>query len=133
MKEASMVPDPGLAVRNGVQMTTKRILYSVAVLIVGLLPIACERATISQINADPSRYANREVAVVGHVTQAIGVFNRGIYQIDDGTGALWVLSTHRGVPSKGVRVGAKGHIKPTITFLGVNYVTVMEETDRRTE
>ena len=95
------------------------------VLIVGFLPIACERVTISQINADPSQYANREVAVVGHVTQAIGVFNRGIYQIDDGTGALWVLSTHRGVPSKGVRVGAKGYIKPTITFLGVNYVTVM--------
>jgi RecJ-like exonuclease len=99
----------------------------------GLMLAACEQTRISRINADPGRYMNKEVAVVGHVTQSIGALGKGIYQVDDGTGTLWVVAKVRGVPSKGARVGVKGHVKPTLTFLGINYATVMEETDRRTE
>jgi RecJ-like exonuclease len=110
-----------------------RILYFTAILVLGFVLAACEQARISQINADPGRYMNKEVAVVGHVTQSIGALGKGIYQVDDGTGTLWVVAKVRGVPSKGARVGVKGHVKPTLTFLGINYATVMEETDRRTE
>jgi RecJ-like exonuclease len=114
-------------------MTTKKIIYFTAILILGLLIAACERKKISEINADPGRYMNQEVAVAGQVTQSIGALGKGIYQVDDGTGSLWVIANVRGVPSKGARVGVKGRVKPTITFLGVNYATVMEETDRRSE
>src|SRR5438093_9259620 len=110
---------------------TGKIVYLTAILIVALSLVACERKKIAQINADPGRYMNKEVAVAGHVTQSIGAFGKGIYQIDDGTGRLWVLANVRGVPSKGARVGVKGYVKPTLTFLGINYATVMEETDRR--
>jgi hypothetical protein len=112
-------------------MTVKRALYFTTTIVLGLLLLACEQARISQINADPGRYMNKEVAVVGNVTQSIGVLGKGIYQVDDGTGKLWVVANVRGVPSKGARVGVKGYVKPTITFLGINYATVMEETDRR--
>src|ERR1051325_4400409 len=112
-------------------MKTKKLLCIGVTLIFGFLLAACEQARINQINADPGRYMNKEVAVTGEVTQSIGAFGRGIYQIDDGTGRLWVLTTVRGVPSKGARVGVKGRVKPTVTFLGINYATVMEETDRR--
>jgi len=112
---------------------TRKIVYLTTLLIVVLSLVACDRKKISQINADPGRYMNKEVAVAGHVTQSIGALGKGIYQVDDGTGRLWVLTNSRGVPSKGARVGVKGHVKPTITFLGVNYATVMEETDRRGE
>ena len=114
-------------------MHVKRTLLLTAGLVVGLSLAACEQARISEINADPGRYMNKEVAVVGHVTQSIGAFGKGIYQVDDGTGRLWVLANVRGVPSKGAKVGVKGRVKPTITFLGINYATVMEETDRRAE
>jgi hypothetical protein len=114
-------------------MHVKRALYLTAGLVIGLFLAACEQARISQINADPGRYMNKEVAVVGHVTQSIGAFGKGIYQVDDGTGRLWVLANVRGVPSKGAKVGVKGYVKPTITFLGINYATVMEETGRRDE
>lgn len=114
-------------------MTAKRICYFVALLMMGLALVACERMKISEINADPGQFKNREVAVVGRVTQSIGALGKGIYQIDDGTGSLWVLVNGRGVPSKGARVGVRGHITPTITFLGINYATVMEERDRRAE
>src|SRR5437016_10456703 len=114
-------------------MTSKRVLYFIGILVMACLLAACERAKISQINADPGHFMNKEVAVAGQVTQSIGALGKGIYQVDDGTGKLWVVANVHGVPSKGARVGVKGHVKPTVTFLGINYATVMEETDRRGE
>jgi len=112
-------------------MTSKKFIYVVAVLALGFALVACERVRIGQINADPGRFMNKEVGVVGTVTQSIGVLGRGVYQVDDGTGKLWVFANNRGVPSKGARVGVKGHIMPTVTFLGVNYATVLQESTRR--
>jgi RecJ-like exonuclease len=114
-------------------MLLKRIFYFSAMFALGFFLAACERTKISEINADPGRYMNKEVAVIGQVTQSIGALGKGIYQVDDGTGRLWVVANVRGVPSKGAKVGVKGHVKPTITFLGINYATVMEETDRHGE
>jgi hypothetical protein len=112
-------------------MTIKRLTYFVAVIALGLALVACERVKIGDINADPGRFMNKEVAVVGTVTQSIGALGRGVYQVDDGTGRMWVFANSRGVPSKGAKVGVKGHILPTVTFLGINYATVLQESDRR--
>lgn len=112
-------------------MTAKRAFYLIVVLAVGLALVACERTKIGDINADPGRFMNKEINVAGQVTQSIGFMGKGIYQVDDGTGRLWVLANGRGVPSKGARVGVKGRISPTVTFMGANYATVMRETDRR--
>jgi len=112
-------------------MTARRLCYLVAVLIMGLALVACDRQKIGDINADPGRFMNKEVAVAGTVTQSIGFLGKGVYQVDDGSGRLWVYSNVRGVPSKGAKVGVKGHIVPTFTFLGINYATVMQENDRR--
>ena len=112
-------------------MRARRFFYFAAVLIAGLVLAACERTKIGDINSDPGRFMNKEVAVAGTVTQSIGALGKGVYQVDDGTGRLWVLANGRGVPSKGAKVGVKGHIMPTVTFLGVNYATVLQESDRR--
>ena len=109
----------------------RRLLYITALCSLAVFMVACERTTIGDISADPGRFQNKEVNVAGQVTQSIGALGRGIYQIDDGTGNLWVLSGDRGVPSKGAYVGVKGRITPTVTFLGINYATVMRESDRR--
>jgi len=71
---------------------------------------ACEEKRINEIMADPQRYSNREVGVVGNVVQSYSVLGKGAYQIDDGTGKLWVVSD-KGVPRKGARVGVKGKIR----------------------
>jgi hypothetical protein len=112
-------------------MNAKRVAYFITVLLFGVLLVACERTEIGDITADPGRFMNKEVNVAGQVTQAIGLLGKGIYQIDDGTGKLWVLAESRGVPSKGARVGVKGRVTPTVTFLGINYATVMRESNRR--
>jgi hypothetical protein len=116
-------------------MTTKKILYVVFVMMMGLVLAACERTKIGDVTADPGLFMNKEINVVGEVTQSIGAsigkFGQGVYQIDDGTGRLWVYANGRGVPSRGARVGVKGRIQQSVTFMGTNYATVMQESNRR--
>ena len=96
-----------------------------------LLLTACPSQTnISKINADPDRYRNKEIGIAGTVTDSYGVMGAGAYEIDDGTGKIWV-ATRRGVPSRGSRVGAKGYVHNGFSFGGRSYGTVLEETDRR--
>ena len=109
----------------------KRIGSASLILAAVLLLTACpSQTTISKINADPARYRNKEVAIVGTVRDSYGALGQGAYEIDDGTGRLWVV-TKRGVPSRGARVGVKGHVHNGFNFGGRNYGTVLEETDRR--
>jgi hypothetical protein len=109
----------------------KRLGFFVSIGLLGIFLTACDREKIGDITADPGRYTDKEVSVAGRVTQSIGALGKGVYEIEDGTGTLWVLSESRGVPSKGALVGVKGKITPTVTFLGKNYATVMRETGRR--
>ena len=71
---------------------------------------ACAATTINQILADPSRYRDRDVRVSGSVVDSYSLVNRGVYQINDQSGQLWVVS-NRGVPRKGARVIVKGTIR----------------------
>ena len=105
--------------------------YFMALLALSLAVSACERTKIGDITADPGLYMDKDVNVGGHVTQSIGFMGRGLYQIDDGTGKMWVLASDKGVPSKGALVGVKGRVIPTVTFMGINYATVMRERERR--
>ena len=101
------------------------------ILAAGLFLTACpSRETISKINADPGRYRDKEVAVAGTVTDSYGLLDMGIYEIDDGTGKLLVV-THRGLPSRGSKVGAKGRIYTGGSYGGRSYGTVLEESERR--
>ena len=102
------------------------------VLIAGtLLLTACPSQTnIGKITADPDRYRGKEIGIAGTVTDSYGIPGAGAYEIDDGTGKIWV-ATKRGVPSRGARVGAKGYVHNGFSFAGRSYGTVIEETDRR--
>jgi hypothetical protein len=116
-----------------INMSIKRVASLLALLVLGLGLASCERTTISDIVADPGSFTNKQVNVVGEVKQSMGALGMGLYQITDGTGDLWVLSESRGVPSKGARVGVKGRVTPTLTFMGKNYATVLRESDRKAE
>ena len=68
---------------------TKKAVLGSLILIGALLLTACpSQETISKINADPGRYRNKEVGIVGNVTDSYGVLGNGAYEIDDGTGLL---------------------------------------------
>ena len=100
-----------------------------------LLLTACPTQTnIGKINRDPDRYANKEVGIAGNVTDSYGVaLVGGAYKVDDGTGSIWVVSRGGGVPSRGSRVGVRGHVLNGFNFAGRNFGTVIEETEHRTK
>ncbi len=107
------------------------------ILTVGLLGAACpKRVSIADIEANPSKYLNKEVAIAGTVRDSYGIsvpytqIRGGVYKIDDGTGSIWV-ATQQSVPTKGVQVGVKGRIQSGVNYGGKNYGLGMEEVDRR--
>lgn len=102
-----------------------------------LVLTACEQKKINEILADPQRYANRDVGVTGNVVRSVSVLGKGAYQVDDGTGKLWVISD-KGVPREGARIGVKGKIRDGFNLGGlvklpdvVRSGMVMIESDHR--
>src|SRR5262245_38550950 len=60
-------------------------------LIVAVSIQACASTrTVTQVLADPGRYRDRDVKVVGDVTDSVGLLGYGLFKLDDGTGQLWV-------------------------------------------
>lgn len=94
-------------------MQTKRLqgsVFAMVILFCVLVLVGCEQKTINDIKADPSRYANQEVAIVGNVIWSSSFLGKGAYEVDDGTGKLWVVS-QTGVPRKGARIVVKGKVR----------------------
>ena len=109
---------------------SQRIGLSLFLLVCTLLFTACPQQTsISKIMADPARYRNKEVGITGTVTDSYGILGQGAYEIDDGTGRIWVAATH-GVPSRGSHIGVKGHILSGFNIGGRRFGTVLEESGR---
>lgn len=114
-----------------------RAIFLALILSIGLLTTACpQRTSIADIQANPSRYYDKEVAVAGTVQDSYGVsipiINQqgGIYKVSDGTNSIWVM-TQRSVPSKGAQLGIKGKIQNGVNYNGKNYGLVLMEDDRR--
>jgi len=115
---------------------TKAILLGL-VLTIGLFVAACpQRTSISNIESNPSKYYDKEVAVAGTVENSYGVSipiigqQGGIYKVDDGSGSIWVV-TQKSVPSKGAKVGVKGKVQNGLNYNGKNYGLAIVENDRR--
>lgn len=95
--------------------------------VAALLLSACGTVRIARINADPNRYARRTVRVEGNVTNSFGALGTGGYQVDDGTGKIFVISTGTGVPAKGMHVKVDGTVMHGVTVMGKSYGTAIRE------
>jgi starvation-inducible outer membrane lipoprotein len=114
-------------------MKRRNVVLSIFIALLALGLSACaDRKKISEVTADPGRYADKEVIIVGRVTNSYGALNYGAFEIDDGTGKMWVVTEKYGVPSKGTQIGVKGRVVGGLTYGGRNYGTGLHETDRRT-
>jgi len=99
-----------------------------------LLTTACPGVKpIKELLDDPSRFDGQTVRIAGEVKESIGALGLGVYQIDDGTGTLTVVSQGgNGTPRKGAKVGVEGEFKSAFT-LGSQTVAVIVEDKRRTQ
>jgi len=95
----------------------------------------CDTIPISQVNGDPARYTEKEVTVAGQVINSFGVtfgtVGQGAFELDDGTGQLWVWSSGFGVPNQGARVSVTGRVQAGVTLGGRFFVNVLRETQPR--
>jgi hypothetical protein len=82
--------------------------------LLGLSAVGCARTTISRILAEPQRYTRRgDVRLDGDVVESMSFLGHGAYKLDDGTGTIWVISSH-GVPRRGARVNVHGRIRDVV-------------------
>lgn len=112
--------------------TRKKLVVAVLLLPMMLLLTACPpRVSIRDINRDPGRYMNRDISVGGRVSNSFGALGNGVYEVDDGTGTIWVYSQGFGVPASGSKVGVTGQLSQGFSFGGRSFAVILRETKRR--
>lgn len=108
------------------------VLVSLTVLIAAGCP---QRRTIADLKANPGKYNGKDVTVAGVVKSSYGGsipgtnIGGGIYEIDDGTGTMWVIA-QGGVPNKGAEIAVSGMYGNVATWNGRNYGTGIRENER---
>ncbi len=109
-----------------------RFVLAIAVAMAVFVIAGCPTQThISDINKDPGRFAGKEVSIHGTVSDSFGALGNGIFQIDDGTGNMWVYSQNFGVPGNGSKVAVTGRIEQGFAFGGRSFGVILRETERR--
>jgi hypothetical protein len=101
-----------------------------ALIVAAILLAGCAPMTIGRIAADPSRFQNKTVKLSGTVTNSVGVLGKGGYQLDDGTGKIYVISG-KGVPSRGSKVEVTGRVSPGVEVLGTPVGVAIREQDHK--
>ena len=116
-------------------MLKSRHLKLLSVVLVGcaaLLLAGCPpRERIEKIDRDPGRFAGREITIAGRVTDSYGAMGTGVFQVDDGTGTIWVFSKRQGIPGGGAKVAVSGRIQQGFAFGGRNFAIILIESERR--
>ena len=101
-----------------VPTVTRRLMVAIgfAVLVAG----CASGASIAQVKTNPGRYVDKNVTVRGTVTSSWGIplVPIKMYQVDDGTGEILVVSQEERVPSKGARVRVTGKVGEFAVFGG---------------
>jgi hypothetical protein len=94
---------------------TRRLALLLPVALTAVLSGACaaRSASISELQANPGYYADREVSVTGVVTTAWGIplVPYKLYRVSDGQAEILVISDNRRTPGKGARVRVRGDVE----------------------
>jgi len=110
---------------------TSRTLVAVAVVAGILLLAGCRTHTaIADINKDPSRFVGKDVTISGSASNSFSALGNGIFQVDDGTGQMWVYSQNFGVPGNG-NVSVTGRVEQGFSFAGRSFGIVLRQTEAR--
>ena len=113
--------------------TVRTRLVLVSVLALAVLSVAgcSSRTSIADINRDPGRFSGKEISIKGQASSAFGGLGTGVFQLDDGTGRIWVLSENLGVPGNGASVTVTGRVEQGISVGGRTLGVLVRQTQRR--
>ncbi|HEY2389761.1 MAG TPA: hypothetical protein VGK22_01190 [Candidatus Angelobacter sp.] len=109
-----------------------RIILTLTVMAALLVIVGCPtHASIADINKDPRRYANQDVSIHGTVSEAFSALGNGIFQIDDGTGRMWVYSQNFGIPGNGNEISVTGRVQQGFAVAGRSFGVILQQTEAR--
>lgn len=95
-----------------------------------LLAACPAHESIEYINRDPARFHTHQVTIAGRVVNSFAAMGVGVFEIDDGTGRMWVYSKKYGVPADQSRIAVTGVIQQGFSIAGRNFAMIMYETRR---
>ncbi len=100
-----------------------------AVLISGC---AARSVRVAELKDRPDRYEDKTVSVTGVVTSSFGIplVPFQLYNVDDGSGEITVVSRGSRSPTKGARVRVKGKVSEVAVFGGRSIGLHITEDDR---
>ena len=106
---------------------------ALALLSAVLAGCAARGVRIAELKDQPTKYATKSVSVTGVVTNSWGVplLPLQLYNVDDGSGEITVVSQSGRVPAKGTRVRVKGKISEFAVFGGRSIGLHLREEDRK--
>jgi len=83
---------------------------------------------ISKIKDNPQKYQDKQVSIEGKIveTLAIPFIQKGMFQVDDGSDRIWVMSQKR-APFRGDKVAVKGIVKTGFTISDRTFGTIIVE------
>ena len=111
--------------------TRGRILLSMLVGLASLCLMGCpERTSIASIRRYPPHFAGKEVTIAGRTVNSFGAMGQGVFEVDDGSGRLWVFSGKWGIPGRDAGIAVTGRIEEGFSFGGRNFGIVLRETRR---
>ena len=106
-----------------------RLIPVAGLLVITFLLAGCpSRQSIESINRDPARFHDHEVTIAGRVVNSFDVMGVAAFEIDDGTGRLWVYSNKFGVPGADSKVAVTGTIQQGFSLGGRNFAMILRET-----
>jgi len=109
-------------------MKTPRLLVAFSLLLGTLAVAGCKDTTpIKDILDDPARFGTETLRIQGEVKESVGVLGSGVYELNDGTGTIAVVSKTGGVPRQGAKVGVEGTVRPAFTLGSQSLTVFMEE------
>ena len=96
-----------------------------------ILANSCANPKILNIKNNIEEFKNQEVTLNGKVieTLAIPFVRTGAYQLDDGSGRIWVLSA-KNVPERGNQVIVTGTITVGVELGGKRFGVMVKETNK---
>lgn len=111
-------------------------LFSI-VLLTALVVSGCAArgVRIAELKDQPSKYDDKAVRITGTVTSSWGIplVPFQLYNVDDGSGEITVVSNSGRTPSKGSRVEVRGKINEFATLGGRSIGLHIQEQDRKTK
>ncbi|NJK63415.1 MAG: hypothetical protein HC921_12690 [Synechococcaceae cyanobacterium SM2_3_1] len=82
---------------------------------------------IQAVVADPT--ARETVTIQGKVVNQVGLFGQGVYELQDPTGTVWVV-TQTGLPAMNSTVIVKGQPQEGLSLGGRNFGVTIREAER---